>query len=48
MEVISQWYLHHRSEDELIGLALKVGIPRNKITVKAEATGVNLFLHLEK
>ncbi len=48
MELFSQWYLHHRSEDELIDLAVKGGVPRNKITVKAEATGVNLFLHLEK
>ncbi len=47
-EVVCQWYLHHRSEDELIELALKAGIPRENIRVDKEETGVNLFLHLEK
>ncbi len=48
MEVILQWYLHHRSEKELIELGLLAGVPREKISVKSEQTGVNLFLHLKK
>lgn len=48
MELFGQWYLHHRSEDELIQLAIKGGIPENKVTVDSEETGVNLFLHLRK
>jgi len=48
MEVFGQWYLHHRGEAELIGLALKAGIPRESIKVSAEAEGVNLFLHASK
>lgn len=48
MEIFGQWYLHHRSKDTLVGLALKAGVPGNKIEVFSEETGVNLFLHLQK
>lgn len=48
MELFGQWYLHHRSEEELFGLAQKIGVPENKINVFSEATKVNLFLHIEK
>ncbi len=48
MELFGQWYLHHRSEEVLIELALEGGVPRNKINVYSEETGVNLFLHLHK
>ena len=48
MEILGQWYMHHRSEKELIQLALEIDIPIEKITVNHEETKVNLFLHLEK
>ena len=48
MEVLCQWYLHHRSEEKLIELALKAGVPKDKIKVRAEDTGINLFLHIFK
>lgn len=48
MEVILQWYLHHRSKEKLIELALLAGVERKNINVKAEDIGVNLFLHLKK
>jgi len=48
METFGQWYLNHRSEDLLIELALKAGVPEDKIMIKEEPTGVNFFLHLEK
>lgn len=48
MENFGQWYLHHRSEDTLIDLAIKAGVPENLIKVFHEDTGVNLFLHLRK
>ena len=48
MELFGQWYLHHRSEEELVELAMKGGVPRDKINVYSEDTGVNLFLHLDK
>lgn len=48
MEVLCQWYLHHRSESALTELAIKAGIPKDKIAVKAEETGINLFMHISK
>jgi hypothetical protein len=48
MEVMLQWYLHHRDEEMLVELAIKAGIPAHKIRVNAEQTGVNLFLHMLK
>jgi len=48
MENFCQWYLHHRSEETLIDLSIKAGVPENLIEVSQEDTGVNLFLHLKK
>jgi len=48
MEVYGQWYLHHRSEETLVELAVKAGVPRDLISVSQEEVGVNLFLHLRK
>lgn len=48
MEIIGQWYLHHRSESDLIEIGIKAGIPKEKINIFSEETGVNLFLHADK
>lgn len=48
MEILGKWYMHHRSEEDLIQLALDIGVPREKISVNHEETKVNLFLHMEK
>lgn len=48
MELYGQWYLHHRSEETLIELAIEAGVPRDLIEVSQEDVGVNLFLHLRK
>lgn len=48
METYAQWYLNHRSEDELIDLAVKAGISLNKLEIKSEELGINLFLHAKK
>ncbi len=48
MEVLCKWYLNHRSEGQLIGLALAAGVHKDNIKVLSEATGINLFLHLKK
>jgi len=48
MEVFTQWYLHHRSEETLIELALQAGVNKKNISVKSEDRKVNLFLHLQK
>lgn len=48
MEVLMEWELNHRSEDQLRELALACDIPPENITVGSETTGVNLFLHVKK
>jgi extracellular factor (EF) 3-hydroxypalmitic acid methyl ester biosynthesis protein len=46
MELIGDWYLQHRSEEELINFALAAGAKRENIYVGKELEGVNLFLHV--
>jgi extracellular factor (EF) 3-hydroxypalmitic acid methyl ester biosynthesis protein len=46
MEKALDWYLFHRTEDQLLRLALEAGIKPNSIEVKSEPLGVNLFLHI--
>lgn len=46
MEVFGEWHLQHRSENQLIDLALKAGYEMNQIHIGRESLGVNLFLHL--
>ena len=41
------WYLHYRTEDDLIRLALESGVAEDAVRVEQEATGVNLFLVIE-
>jgi len=40
------WFLYHRLPDDLIKIARESGIPDDKIAVKSESLGVNLFLHI--
>ncbi len=47
MELIGDWYLQHRSEEELIAFALKAGARKENIWVGKELEGVNLFLHVK-
>jgi extracellular factor (EF) 3-hydroxypalmitic acid methyl ester biosynthesis protein len=44
MELIGDWFLIHRSEADLIRLALAAGFEPEQISVTADPTGVNLFL----
>lgn len=48
MEVIGDWDLHYRSEDELVSLAEACGAAPEDIRVGREAEGVNLFLHVKR
>jgi len=48
MEILGDWFLYHRSEDELIDFALQAGIKRDKIEVFKEPLGINLFLRVRK
>lgn len=46
MEKIGEWFLFHRSKQELIDLAVKAGFKSRQVKVKCEALGVNLFVHI--
>ncbi len=48
MEVMGDWDLHYRSEDELIALAESCGVSREDVRVGREPEGVNLFLHVKR
>lgn len=48
MEILGDWFLVHRSTDELRNFALQAGIPPSKIEVDCEPLGINLFLRLKK
>jgi extracellular factor (EF) 3-hydroxypalmitic acid methyl ester biosynthesis protein len=46
MEKAGDWYLFHRTVKELKELASKAGFKNNRIEVRSEVLGVNLFLHV--
>lgn len=46
MELFGDWYLEHRSEEQLTQLAIQAGVAKEHITIKREPEGVNLFLHI--
>lgn len=48
MEVLGDWFLYHRSEEELIAFAVRAGIPEEKVEVIKEPLGINLFLKVMK
>jgi cyclopropane fatty-acyl-phospholipid synthase-like methyltransferase len=48
MEIMGDWFLYHRSADELKQFALQAGIKEDKIDVIQEPLGINLFLRLKK
>lgn len=47
MEIIGDWYLHHRTNAELEDLAQQAGVAKNAICIEAEPEGVNLFLQVK-
>jgi SAM-dependent methyltransferase len=48
MEILGDWFLYHRSPEELKGFALQAGIEESKIDVIQEPLGINLFLRVKK
>jgi SAM-dependent methyltransferase len=46
MEFGGEWFLHHRSANQLVELAMQCGVARERITIGCEELGVNLFLHI--
>lgn len=45
MELFGNWYLHHRSNEELVALAKEAGFDESQLSVGNEEENVNLFLH---
>lgn len=48
MEILGDWFLHHRSIEELKSFARQAGISDDKIDVFQEPLGINLFLRVTK
>jgi extracellular factor (EF) 3-hydroxypalmitic acid methyl ester biosynthesis protein len=48
MEILADWFLYHRSEEELIGFAKQAGIPSDNVEILKEPLGINLFLRAKK
>jgi extracellular factor (EF) 3-hydroxypalmitic acid methyl ester biosynthesis protein len=48
MEVLGDWFLYHRSDEELIQFAKQADVPANEVKVIAEPLGINLFLTISK
>lgn len=46
MEVLSDWYLNHRSREDLLRIAEKAGVINGEVCIDAEALEVNLFLKI--
>jgi len=44
MEIVGDWHLHHRTEEQLTALAVQAGVHRKQLRVEQEPEGVNLFL----
>lgn len=47
MELFGEWFLIHRSREELINLSLQAGVQPELITVEQEPLGINLFLKIK-
>jgi hypothetical protein len=48
MEILCDWFLYHRSVDDLIRFAIQAGVEETKIDVIQEPSGINLFLRVKK
>jgi hypothetical protein len=46
MEYLMDWNLIYRNREEMLDL-VPAGLPTKRVEVKADATGVNLFLEIE-
>ncbi|WP_031527401.1 class I SAM-dependent methyltransferase [Dyadobacter crusticola] len=46
MEIFGEWFLIHRSPEELIRLSIEAGVHPANITVEQEPMGINLFLKI--
>ncbi|MFB6317024.1 class I SAM-dependent methyltransferase [Saccharicrinis sp. FJH54] len=47
MEIFGEWFLHHRTEEELVTLAMKSGFDFTQVNIGREPENVNLFMHIK-
>ena len=47
MEVLSDWYLNHRSKYDLVRMAIEAEASEDNVEVEMEELGVNLFLRIK-
>ena len=48
MEVLSDWYLNHRSRYDLIRMAVEADVNEDHIRIENEELGINLFMRIKK
>jgi hypothetical protein len=46
MEILSDWYINHRSKADLHRLAIEAGIDDRMVKIDSEPLGINLFLKI--
>ena len=46
MEIFGEWFLIHRTEEQLINLGVKAGFKESQMSIGRENENVNLFLHI--
>ncbi|MFZ0282635.1 MAG: class I SAM-dependent methyltransferase [Bacteroidales bacterium] len=46
MEHVSDWYLNYRNREDLLRIAGEAGLLKGKVSIDAEALGINLFLNI--
>ncbi|MEO1713093.1 MAG: class I SAM-dependent methyltransferase, partial [Bacteroidota bacterium] len=47
MEIFGDWYLVHRTKEDLLRLGKAAGFKVDQMVVGQEEEGVNLFLHIK-
>jgi homoserine trans-succinylase len=48
MEVLSDWYLNHRSRYDLIRMAVEAKVNEDQVIIEEEELGINLFMRIKK
>ena len=48
MEVLSDWYINHRSRYDLIRMAVEAKVNEDQVIVEKEELGINLFMRIKK
>ena len=47
MEIFGEWFLNHRTEEQLIAMGIEAGFTKDQVKVNRTEDGVILYLHLQ-